>query len=893
MVGRQHRDGWDRRGLRLLIGGAAGVAAAATLGLTAGFAFFAATDGSNAHTALASAGSVGAGQQPALVSVSGRDVTISWGAAANASSYSVARSNVAPQALPTVEHGTCAGASGGTQCQDTGLPESGGAATSWTYTDTPLLAGWSGTTSDASSTVTVPGPGLSLLTGTFTADGGSTTATVTSYFDAEGVTFCLDQSTVPCTTQLGTATVPASGGTASGAIAIPAGTSVGPHTVYAVGSNGSDASAAVSVSAGAATQLVFTTEPAANAGVTAGAATTFAVSVEDAHGNVETADGSTTVNLALGSNPGSSSITCSNSGGTGPVAVTGGVATFSCSFNKAASGYTVTATSNPAHGTATSNAFNVVAAAASQVVFTSQPGGGPNGVPWAVQPVVAVEDSFGNVVTSDTSSVKLTVKSQPSGTATLSCTGGVSKGAVSGVASFSGCQIVGPAGSYTLKAADGSLNAAVSSGFSITTGSATQLVFTTPPGGGANGASWSTQPSVSVEDSGGNVVTTDTSTVTLSINSQPSGGASLTCTGGLSKAAANGVAAFSGCQIVGKAGAYTLKAVDGSLTAAVSASFSITTGSATQLVFTTQPGGGANGAAWPTQPVLTVEDSGGNTVTGSSASVTLAIASQPGSGASLSCTANPKAASSGVATFAGCAITGTAGSYTISASSSGLSSATSNSFSITAGAAAKLVFTTQPGSQSGGALSTQPAVTVEDTGGNVVANSSANISLAIGTNPTSGAALQCSDGSPTALTVSPSMAASAGVAAFSGCGITKTGTGFTLTATSSGLTGATSSAFNVTSISAPTITSPTSGSPETVAHGSQATFTITGANFASGAVVTVSGGFTVNTVTWVDASHISVTVTAGNGNNSKGTWALTLTNPDAGTATSSNSMVNS
>jgi hypothetical protein len=76
-----------------------------------------------------------------------------------------------------------------------------------------------------------------------------------------------------------------------------------------------------------------------------------------------------------------------------------------------------------------------------------------------------------------------------------------------------------------------------------------------------------------------------------------------------------------------------------------------------------------------------VEDSGGNTVTTSSAAITLTIASQPGSGATLTCTANPQNASSGVATFAGCQIVGTAGSYTLSATS-GVLTATSATFTI-------------------------------------------------------------------------------------------------------------------------------------------------------------------------------------------------------------------
>jgi trimeric autotransporter adhesin len=85
---------------------------------------------------------------------------------------------------------------------------------------------------------------------------------------------------------------------------------------------------------------------------------------------------------------------------------------------------------------------------------------------------------------------------------------------------------------------------------------------------------------------------------------------------------------------------------------------------------------------WSAQPTVSVEDSGGNVVTGNASAVTLAIASQPGSGATLSCTKNSVTASAGVAAFAGCKIVGQAGSYTIKATDVGLTLATSSTFSI-------------------------------------------------------------------------------------------------------------------------------------------------------------------------------------------------------------------
>jgi hypothetical protein len=376
--------------------------------------------------------------------------------------------------------------------------------------------------------------------------------------------------------------------------------------------------------------------------------------------------------LAIATQPGGGgTLSCT----TNPKTATNGVATFAgCKITGKSGSYTLSASGL---STTTSAPFNITAGAATQLAFSTQPGGGANGAPWATQPAVSIEDASGNVTTG-TSNITLTIATQPGTGASLTCTPNPT-GASAGVATFAGCQIVGKAGSYTLSASGAGFST-TSTPFSITVGSATQLAFSTQPGGGANGAVWTTQPAVSVEDSGGNVVTSATNAVTLGIATQPGSGATLACTPN-PKSAANGVASFAGCQIVGKAGSYTLSASAAGLTGATSTSLSITVGPATQLAFSTQPGGGNNGAVWTTQPAVSVEDSGGNVVTtNNTASVTLAIATQPGGGGTLSCTTNPKTATNGVATFAGCKITGRTGTYTLSARATGFTTVDSSGF---------------------------------------------------------------------------------------------------------------------------------------------------------------------------------------------------------------------
>ncbi len=75
-----------------------------------------------------------------------------------------------------------------------------------------------------------------------------------------------------------------------------------------------------------------------------------------------------------------------------------------------------------------------------------------------------------------------------------------------------------------------------------------------------------------------------------------------------------------------------------------------------------------------------------------------------------------------MATFSGLALNALAGNYTLTFSDGGLTTAVSNTITVSTGAATKLVVTTQPSSHraSGAALGTQPVVKVEDSGGNVV-----------------------------------------------------------------------------------------------------------------------------------------------------------------------------
>jgi trimeric autotransporter adhesin len=370
-------------------------------------------------------------------------------------------------------------------------------------------------------------------------------------------------------------------------------------------------------------------------------------------------------------------------------ACTGKVTSTTCAENNVPTGswvYSVTpvfATNWTGSESLLSNVV-VMPGIAAKLAFTTNPSGSTVSTTFfAIQPVITVQDAGGNTVTGSSTSVTLSITGSPAG-ANLTCSNN-SRNASSGVATFSSCK-VDKAGTYTLTAIASGLTSAVSASFTIQVGPAAQLGFTRDPSSSTDGGvAFSNQPRVAVQDAGGNTVTSGISSstsVTLSITGSPAG-ANLTCSNN-SRNASSGVATFSSCK-VDKAGTYTLTASASGLTSAVSASFTITVGSATQLGFTTDPSSSTNGGvAFSTQPVVTVQDLGGNTVT-SGRSVTLSITGSPG-GVNLSCSQNPLNASSGVATFSGCTID-KAGTYTLTATASGPISGTSSSFTITSSCA--------------------------------------------------------------------------------------------------------------------------------------------------------------------------------------------------------------
>src|SRR5204863_438635 len=163
-----------------------------------------------------------------------------------------------------------------------------------------------------------------------------------------------------------------------------------------------------------------------------------------------------------------------------------------------------------------------------------------------------------------------------------------------------------------------------------------------------------------------------------------------------------GVATFADLSVTHVGAGYTLQAsatLSGTTLTATSNPFAISPAAAKRLVFTGQPSSTPAGAAITPAIQVTARDSFGNTATG----------------------------------FAGLAISGPTGGYTLTFTAANLAPLTSGTITLAAGAAVQLAFVTAPSdtARSGVALARQPVVQLEDGAGNPVSRAGTPVTAAI------------------------------------------------------------------------------------------------------------------------------------------------------------------
>ena len=470
----------------------------------------------------------------------------------------------------------------------------------------------------------------------------------------------------------------------------------------------------LTINAAAPNKLIYQQVPASGiAGLALAPA--VQVAVEDKFGNVVTGDGST-VTLTL------SSGTFSTGKKSATASASGGVATFNNLTINVIGNYTLAASDGSLTGATSGNI--AISNARNLVYLQAPPATGTAGVPLNPAVKVAIEDKFGNIDTSNNSTVTLTLNTGTFADGTTS----VSVKAISGVATFASLTF-NKSGSYKLTATDGILNPTTSFSFTINSASPTQLALLQgPPATATAGVAFNPSIKVAVEDQFGNVVATDSSTVTLTLSS----GTFSTGSNTMNIAAKNGIALFD--ISIRTAGTYSLSASDGSLPGISSNNFSIVPAAASQLVYLqSPPATGTAGVALNPAVTIAVEDKFGNIVTTDSSMVTLGLNS--GNFANGSATVAVQAIN-GVATFNNLTIN-KADSYKLVASDGALAAATSSSFAINAAAASQLAFIAEAPVTSVVGVVINPAVfvAVEDQYGNIVTSDNSTVTVSVANGP--------------------------------------------------------------------------------------------------------------------------------------------------------------
>ena len=247
---------------------------------------------------------------------------------------------------------------------------------------------------------------------------------------------------------------------------------------------------------------------------------------------------------------------------------------------------------------------------------------------------------------------------------------------------------------------------------------ATQLAFVGQPGAVQVGTPIAPPVQVAVLDAAGLPVPGRTDAITLRIAANPG---SATLGGQITRSAENGVATFSDLTLSQIGSGYTLAASASGLPEVTSEPFNVTAGAVAQLAFAVQPAA-STVAGVPFTPAIQVriQDASGALLTGRSDQITISLRNNP-AGGTLSGTRTVTAVA-GVATFSNLTLQKACTGYTLGARAQDASGATSNAFTIVAGAPRQLVIASVQSQQApaGTAVPVRPSVKVMDAFNNPV-----------------------------------------------------------------------------------------------------------------------------------------------------------------------------
>jgi hypothetical protein len=595
----------------------------------------------------------------------------------------------------------------------------------------------------------------------------------------------------------------------------------------------------LSVTPALASQLAITTQPPMS--VAAGNPFGLAVIALDPFGNlVPTYNGTITVSVATG--PSGAVLN-----GKASMTASGGASFSGLSLNMAG-GYTfnVSAT-NPDLTGVTTNAVTVTPATAIQLALvTPPPGTVTAGSPFGF--AIAAEDSFGNPDPTFAGTLTVALLANPSG-ATLG--GPLTATPHNGVATFSGLTLDTAGSGTTLQITSTLLPSVTTASITVVPGAASQLVVTSgPPGTITAGNPFGV--SLAAEDQFGNIDPNYQGSVEVALVTNPGGS---TLSGTTTTTASAGTASFSGLSLNKAGNGYVLQVLGVGLPALTTSSINVVPGAPAQLVVSTQPPATV-AAGSPFGLTVLAEDSLFNVATGFSGQVTVSLLNNPGGstlGGSTTATAQ-----SGTITFSGLTLNKVGTGYSLQASANGLPVATTNSLTVAPGTATKIVLTTPPPSTIIAGSPFGLTASAEDALGNVDPTYTGTVAVSLSANP--GGSLL---GGTTAI------AASNGVASFSGLTLNRATSGYAIQVSSGFLPVVTASGLQVTPaaaaqlvVSVPPPATVMAGSPFGLTVIAKDTFgNITPSFSGSMAVSLLSnpGGSTLGGITTGTANHGGIT----------------------------------
>lgn len=410
-------------------------------------------------------------------------------------------------------------------------------------------------------------------------------------------------------------------------------------------------------------------------------------------------------------------------------------------------------------------------------VPTNQPQDAFMAVAFNPPPIATLKDKFNTALqTQNSLSTSSITAAKASGSGTLA--GTLVRPATAGAATFSDLKVNTATGDHTItfSALSGTLTATTGT-YAVQAGEPSSLVVSMGQTSVAAGKTFNagTRPTVTLKDTSGNIIAAGpnaTATVTAVFT-----GTNGAIVAGSTKAAVAGVATFDTLALSGKVeNSYTIKytvsfnpVANPSTTTTVESSstaVTITPGEATQIALT-QANGAANRITFVGQPSVAIKDAYGNTVTSSTASVTV---SESSTAIALGGTVT-KQAQSGVVTFDDLSLTGPAADgYTLTYTATSPAVSTTQLIDLTHGTATQLVKTSSASSVRAGQDIADTVIEIRDADNNLVdtGNGSTATLAATVTRDAGGTAATLVDGGVVAPQVALTRTASAGIATFNG-----------------------------------------------------------------------------------------------------------------------------